>query len=216
MWTGTSSHPSRPPPTSKPDSLPPLALLPRSLLTKLATLTPAQIATLPASEQAAIAAALDGHEAAVALRTHRTFAESPHWCGLTLSPLVGAIMDAAEGRPVDLDDAACIKHFGCSRAELPTVARRLVAVRAGGRGGKSSRLLATKALHAALTVPLPTLAPGERAVALIIAPDLTLARQVLGFCSGYVAASPRLAAMVIRETTEEIELRRPDGLPVRA
>ena len=37
---------------------------------------------------------------------------------------------------------------------------------------------------------------------------------MLGFCSGYVAASPRLAAMVIRETTEEIELRRPDGLPV--
>ena len=214
MWTGTSSHPSRPLPTSRPDLLPPLALLPRHLLTTLAALTPTQIATLPASEQAAIAAALDGHEAAVALRTHRTFAESPHWCGLSLSPLVGAIMDAAEGRPVDLDDAACLRHFGCPRAELPTVARRLVAVRAGGRGGKSSRLLATKALHAALTVPLPTLAPGERAVALIIAPDLTLARQVLGFCSGYVAASPRLSAMVIRETTEEIELRRPDGLPV--
>jgi len=215
MWTGTSSLPSRPLPTSRPDLLPPLALLPRHLLTTLAALTPRQIATLPAAEQAAIAAALDGHEAAVALASHRTFAESPHWCGLSLSPLVGAIMDAAEGRPVTtIDDAACVKHFGCPRAELPAVARRLVAVRAGGRGGKSSRLLATKALHAALTVPLPTLAPGERAVALIIAPDLTLARQVLGFCSGYVAASPRLSAMVIRETTEEIELRRPDGLPV--
>lgn len=193
----------------------PLVLLPPDLLATLASLTPQDLARLDPEEQAEIAAALDGHEAAEALTSHRAFAESPHWCGLTLSPVMAAIMDAAEGRPVTtLDDDGCLKHFGCTRAELPRVARRLVAVRAGGRGGKSSRLLATKALHAALTVLLPTLAHGERAVALVMAPDLTLARQTLGFCSGYCDGSARLRAMVVRETTEEIELRRPDGLPV--
>jgi len=124
-------------------------------------------------------------------------------------------MDASEGIPVTtIDDETSRRHFGCKLSELPTVARRLVAVRAGGRAGKSSRLLAAKALHAALTVPLTTLAHGERAVALLMAPDMALARQVLGFVRGYCEASPALSSMVLRDTADEIELQRPDGLPV--
>lgn len=175
-------------------------------------MTRAQLAALSPAERTEIARALDGHEAALALRSHRAFAESPHWCGLTLSPLMAAIMDAAEGhRPTRIDDATCTRHFGCSLAELPRVARRLVAIRAGGRAGKTSRLMATKALHAALTVALPTLAPGEKAVALLMAPDLKLAHQILGFVRGYTVSSPRLGAMVARDTADEIELLRPDG-----
>lgn len=186
-----------------------------SLLAQLAALTPTQLATLTEAERTEIAEALDGHEQALALRSQREFAESEHFCGLTLAPLMAAIMDAAEGRPVTtIDDEAALKHFGCSLAKLPRRARRLIAVRAGGRAGKTSRLLATKALLAALTVPLTTLAPGERAVSLIMAPDLVLARQVLGFVRGYIQASPALAARLINDTADEIELRRPDGLPV--
>ncbi len=186
-----------------------------SLLARLSRLTPAQLATLTETERAEINVALDGHEQALALRSQRELAESEHFCGLTLSPLMAAIMDAAEGRPVTtIDDAAALKHFGCSLAKLPRRARRLVAVRAGGRAGKTSRLLATKALLAALTVPLTTLAPGERAISLIMAPDLVLARQVLGFVRGYIEASPALSARVLNDTADEIELRRPDGLPV--
>lgn len=181
----------------------------------MAALTPAQWAALPPASRADLRAALDAHERAVALRSHRSFCESPHWCNLTLSPLMAAVMDAAEGRPVTtIVDEASRRHFGCELAKLPRVARRLVAVRAGGRAGKTSRLLATKALHAALTVPLPTLGPKERAVALIIAPDLVLARQVLGFVRGYCEASPALASMVVRDTADEVELRRPDGQTV--
>lgn len=175
-------------------------------------MTLAQLAALQPAERAEIARALDDDEAALALRSHRAFAESPHWCGRTLSPLMAAIMDAAEGRPVTtIDDAACVRHFGCTLDKLPRAARRLVAFRAGGRAGKTSRLIATKALHAALTVSLPTLAPGEKAVALLIAPDLVLAHQILGFVRGYAQDSPRLAAMVARDTADEIELIRPDG-----
>ena len=176
-------------------------------LARLAALTPAQRADL--------AAALDGHERAVALQSFRGFCESPHFLGLSLSPLMAAIMDAADGRPVTtIDDETARKHFGCVRAKLPRAARRLVAIRAGGRAGKSSRLLAPRAIYAALTVPLPTLAHGERAVALLMAPDLRLAHQTLGFVKGYCEASPTLRAMVTNTTADEVELRRPDGLPV--
>jgi hypothetical protein len=63
-------------------------------------------------------------------------------------------------------------------------------------------------------VPLTTLMHGERAVSLVMAPDLRLAQQVLGFCRGYTESSPRLAAMVARDTADEIEIRRPDGVTV--
>jgi hypothetical protein len=185
--------------------------LPPPLLAQLAALTPAQLGALTATERAEIAAALDAHERSEALASHRTFAESPHYCGLTLSPLMAATMDAAEGLPVILDEEACQRHFGCSRVQLLRRWRALVAVRAGGRAGKTSRLLATKALHAALTVPLPTLAPGERAVALLMAPDLKLSQQILGFVRGYCEGSPDLRSRVTRDTADEIELRRPDG-----
>lgn len=189
--------------------------MPASLLEQLAALTPPQLATLTETERAEIAESLDAHERFEDLATFRRFAESPHYCHLTLSPLMAAIMDASEGIPVTtIDDEASRRHFGCPLADLPRVARRLVAVRAGGRAGKSSRLLAAKALHAALTVPLTTLAHGERAVALLMAPDMSLARQVLGFVRGYCEASPALSSMVLRDTADEIELQRPDGLPV--
>lgn len=175
-------------------------------------MTRAQLAALSPAERAEIARSLDDHDAAIALRSHRAFAESPHWCRLTLSPVMAAIMDAAEGiLPTTIDDALCVRHFGCTLDKLPRRARRLVAFRAGGRGGKTSRLVATKALHAALTVALPTLAAGEKAVALLMAPDLTLAHQILGFVRGYCQESPRLGAMVVRDTADEIELLRPDG-----
>lgn len=192
-----------------------IAELPLPLLQQLAALSPEALAALPPPQRADLAEALDAHERAVALRSHRAFAESPHWCDLTLSPLMAALMDAAQGVPVTtIDDEASLKHFGCTLAKLPRKARRLVAVRAGGRAGKSSRLLATAALYYALIVPLPTLAKRERAVSLIIAPDLRLARQVLGFVGGFCDTSPALRSMVVRDTANEIELRRPDGQTV--
>jgi hypothetical protein len=133
------------------------------------------------------------------------------------SPLVHAIIDSSEGRwPATITDAQCREHFGCGLAEMPREARRTVAVRAGGRGGKSSRLLAPKALHAAWTVPLPTLNHGEVASALIVAPDLKLARQTFSFCLGYVEQSPLLQRYLVKEPTKDtIDLARPDGKRVR-
>ena len=160
----------------------------------------------------------------------RTFAEK--YCGLELSPLVGAIIDASEGtaegngsdrKPRDPDSPQGSlssrdvgidfeTHFGCTSDGLPKAPPRTIVVRAGGRGGKTSRLVAPKALHAAWTVPLPMLGRGEEAYSLLIAPDLKLARQALSFCKGYVDGSPVLkAALVCDPTQDEITLRRPDG-----
>ncbi len=189
--------------------------LPLSLLAQLAALHPNHLARLSPKERAEIAEALDGHERAVAAKRFRAFSEHKDFCALALSPLVAAIMDASDGiRPDTLDDDACLRHFGCPLDALPTTPPRTVVVRAGGRGGKTSRLIATKAVQAALTVPLPTLGKGERAVALLMAPDLALSRQALSFAKGYIEASATLRACGVNDTVDEIELLRPDGKPV--
>lgn len=153
------------------------------------------------------------------------------------SPVMAAIVAASEGAPVTLDeetsqrlyrrsvDQLCVDVFGCPRDGLPRTAPRTVGIRAGGRAGKSSRLLAPKALHAAWTVPLPNLRKGEYARALITAPDVDFAKQVVNYCRGMVEDSPMLRSRVIGYkgdgkdddddqeigTVECIKLRRPDG-----
>lgn len=148
----------------------------------------------------------------------RAFLESGAFAGLTPSPAVGAIVDASEGQEVELDDVACRRIFRCARASLPREKRRLVVVGAGGRGGKTSRLLAPKAVHAAWTVPLPTLADGEVAVSLLVAPKRRLAMQAFAMVRGIIMRSPILRAAVVDESKGamlSITLQRPDGTRVR-
>ncbi len=147
----------------------------------------------------------------------RSFLESRDFCGLELSPLMAAIADGSEGRtPSSIDDETCALHFGCTIDQLPKEPRRTISVRAGGRGGKTSRLLAPKALHAAWTVRLPTLRRGEVASSLLIAPDLKLARQVIDFAVGYVDGSRILRNALVSDPRKDgIELKRPDGKRVR-
>jgi hypothetical protein len=149
--------------------------------------------------------------------TLREFAESPRYCGLSPSPLMGAVYDASQGiTPTTIGDDQALTHFGCALSDMPAESRRTVAIRAGGRAGKSSRLMAPAALHAAWTVPLPTLRSGEVASSMLVAPDLSLARQTLSFVAGYVEDSAILTrALVAEPTKDSIELRRPDGKRVR-
>lgn len=171
----------------------------------LATLTPAQRASLAA-------------ELGVKPRplTLRGFAEHPDFCALSYAPLVAAIADASEGLPVSgLTDAQGERHFGCPPSRLPRTRARTVVVRAGGRAGKTSRLLAPKALHAAWTVPVPLLGRGEEAYSLLVGPTMALARQSLSFARGYVEASPVLSRALVADNADYLTLRRPDGVKVR-
>ena len=166
--------------------------------------------------------------ATAARLSFREFLTSPRFCGLSdLSPAMLAIVDASEGTPPRLDEAVARSIFGCSAEGLPSQPTRTVVVEAGGRAGKTSRLLAPKAIHAAWTVALPNVRAGEVARAVIIAPDKDLAVQVLGYCRGYIAGSPELRAAVVDGagrpavpeegdedigTSERLVLRRPmDG-----
>jgi len=124
-------------------------------------------------------------------------------------------MDAARGITPTIDDELCREHFGCSIDALPKTPPRIVAVRAGRRSGKTSRLLAPAALHAAWTCPVEHVAAGEILYAVIVAADLKQARQVLTFIRGYVDGSPILRAAKTDETADYVELRRVDGNRVR-
>jgi len=181
----------------------------RSPLTILRQATPKQrLKILRSMSQAELATIQKLHQEEVP--NLRDFAR--WYCAIEPSPLVAAIMDASEGLRPEIDDETCERHFGCKADWLPKTPPRTVVVRAGGRGGKTSRLLAPKAIHAAWTVPLPTLGKGEEAVALLIAPDLDLARQALSFCKGYIEDSPTLSAAVVgKPNKNEIRLHRPDG-----
>lgn len=141
------------------------------------------------------------------------FCESPLFCGLKLSPVMRSVALASEGRPVECDP---LPYFGCAASKLPRAPPTTVAARLGARAGKTSRLLAPKALHAAWTMPLLTLGKGQIPVALIVARDLKLARETLSFVKGYAEASPVLSdALVKTPRTDDLEIRRPDGHVVR-
>lgn len=147
--------------------------------------------------------------------------------GLTISPIMAAIMDAASGVPVTtVDDRTSERIFGCARDGLPTVRPREVGILAGGRAGKTSRFAAPMAIYCALYTPTPTLRRGEFARALCMAPDKDLARQIIDYCRGYIAENRDICRMLatppplddkdeIDETKigalERIALRRPNG-----
>jgi hypothetical protein len=68
----------------------------------------------------------------------------------------------------------------------------------GARIGASYIVAALDSLYRALTANLSTLAPGEQATALVVAPDLRLARQVLRYALGAAQGVASIAALVGR------------------
>jgi len=99
--------------------------------------------------------------------------------------------------------------FGAAR-EVPPDARKVIAILAGARSGKTY-LAALRLLHLALYAPLVGLAPGELAAGLIVAPDLRLARQCLRYASGAVESHPALKKRVQTSGADGFTLKRSDG-----
>ena len=87
---------------------------------------------------------------------------------------------------------------------IPEVARETVCAVCGARAGKTLLLVGLRMLYLALTVSIETLAPGEQAVALIVAPDMRLARQALRYVSGAVTGSPTLSQALAGEPTADV------------
>lgn len=110
--------------------------------------------------------------------------------------------------PVDLepDERALAARIFGPVERVPPLARSVVSTVAGGRSGKTY-LAALRLLHLALTADLSKLAPGERAFAAIVAPDLDLARQALGYAAGAARQHPQIRAAIAGDTTDALTLR---------
>lgn len=99
--------------------------------------------------------------------------------------------------------------------EVQVAARSVVTAVCGARGGKSYVVVALRLVHGMLVRDLRSLAPGQRAVALIVAPNDKLRREVLNYARGAVRSKPELEAMVVEDSAEGFGMKRPDGHVVR-
>lgn len=114
--------------------------------------------------------------------------------------------------PIDLDladRAIAFQLFGAVD-RFPRQARGVLVLVAGARSGKSY-LGALYSLWRALTASLSSLAPGELAVALGVAPDMRLGRQWLRFAHGAASATASIRPLIVGETASGFTLKRPDG-----
>ncbi len=134
------------------------------------------------------------------------------WLGVTLTPgqaeLARVSFDGVE--PVDRHLAKQL--FG---ADVPVGRRSVVAAVCGARAGKSYVLVALRLVHGMLMRDVSALPPGQKAVALIIAPRDDLRMEVFRYALGAVQHKPELAAMLDgNPRVDEFTLRRPDGARV--
>lgn len=125
------------------------------------------------------------------------------WLGVELTPaqrvLCAVAFDGID--PIDLDAedrALAVRLFG-PVDRIPASARKVLVAVCGARGGKTYILIALRLLHLALTVDLSHLAPGELAAAIVVAPDLRLARQGIRYVRGAVEANADLRPMVCKD-----------------
>lgn len=98
---------------------------------------------------------------------------------------------------------------------VPVGARGVVGAVCGARAGKSYVVVALRLVFGMLVRDLSSLAPGQKAVALIIAPNDKLRREVANYARGAVRSKPELEAMVVEDGADGFGLRRPDGHVVR-
>ncbi len=142
----------------------------------------------------------------------RGFLDFCRWGDVTLTPgqaeLARVGFDGAE--PLDRDLAATL--FG---PDLQVGTRSVVAAVCGARAGKSYVLVALRLVWGMLMRDVSAIPPGQRAVALIIAPRDDLRMEVFRYALGFVQHKPELAAMLDgNPRVDEFTLRRPDGARV--
>lgn len=88
---------------------------------------------------------------------------------------------------------------------------RVVCAVCGARAGKSYLLIALRMVWGMLVRDLRVLAPGQRACAMVVAPNDRLRREVLNYALGAFRSKEELRKMVVRESVDSFEIERPDG-----
>lgn len=152
--------------------------------------------------------------------TFREFISHPDFCNLELSPVLWAIVDASEGRPVTtIDDATCRAIFcghGLDVMGRPRPRPKVIGIEAGRGGGKTSRLLGPKALHSGWTINCSNAMSAERPRVPITTPLMVNAESAMQYIKGIVNQSTILrGARISNPNAEEfIIIKRPDGIEV--
>lgn len=124
------------------------------------------------------------------------------------------ITKAIEGLPLN-DEELETFHLLTGRTEAPKTAAKEVWIIAGRRAAKS-RQMAMNAVWKATSCYYPDLAPGERAVASIVATDKKQARLVFRYVEALVNGVPALKKMKIGETQESFEFDNGASIEVQA
>lgn len=122
--------------------------------------------------------------------------------------------DGLEPRDLEGADRELARRIFGDVDVIPPDARAVFVAVCGARGGKTYVLGALRLLHLALTVSLTSLAPGEVASGLIVAPDLRLARQCLRYARGAAKVTPAIEACVVGESADNFVIRRETGQTV--
>lgn len=140
------------------------------------------------------------------------FLERDCQIALTLAQRVLWLVACGEAQPRDFDGEEreiARQLFGPGVDEIPAAALRRVAL-VKGRAIGGTRIAAMRLIDLALSVPL-SLAPGEKAFAICVSPDLKTSQQALNFIIGAFDASARLARCEVGRNASSLQLRRADG-----
>jgi hypothetical protein len=148
---------------------------------------------------------------ATRLDVPQSFVSFVEWLGVELRPGQAELARVAFDGAEPLDRRLAERLF----RDVPVGRRGVVAAVCGARAGKSYVLVALRLVHGMLVRDLSSLAPGQRAVALIIAPNDKLRREVANYALGAIQSKPELAAMLEGVSADGFGVRRPDGHLVR-
>ncbi len=144
------------------------------------------------------------------------------WLGVTLTPgqrvLCAVAYDNVEPKDLPPEDRELARLIFGAVDVIPPAARGTLAIVAGGRSGKSYVAIALRMVYGALTRDLKSLAPGQKAVALIIAANAKLRNEVISYALGACRSHPSLASMLHlakgkkqEDAADSFGIRRPDG-----
>jgi len=148
------------------------------------------------------------------MQTFSNFCADTLGIRLTLGQRVLAKVGVDHVNPCDLpadEREVALRIFGPVET-IPEAAKGVLDINKGARIGGSYLFGAAYSLWRALTATLNT-AAGEVAVAIVVAPDLDLARQVINYVIGFCEV-PSIAECVEAKDTYAVTLRRHDGRAV--
>jgi hypothetical protein len=114
--------------------------------------------------------------------------------------------------PCDLEgeDRELARSLFGAMEKAPMEARDVVAITKGARIG-GTLLSAHFVLWRAMFAPLPSLAPGELAAGIVVAPDMRLANQALRYARGAANELPKMRKAIETDGSHSFTFRRPDG-----